>query len=209
MSKIQQYYPNMLKTFEQCPKKFYFRYIKNISMPVNEEMFEFGKNIHALASYYLKGENTEKLEKALNIKESETWNYLKTSKYFGYNFLESEYTLSVNIKGHFFGGRLDAIVKNEDDYYILDYKTGGAPKNSKYDYQTMIYILAVSSFFNTENVFFVYLDLKNKEESVIRFLPDMKHEYEKILTETVKKIETYHFSTKNSNCKCEYSKICY
>jgi CRISPR/Cas system-associated exonuclease Cas4 (RecB family) len=47
----------MLKTFEQCPKKFYFRYVKSISMPVNDEVFETGKNVHALASYYLKKEN--------------------------------------------------------------------------------------------------------------------------------------------------------
>ena len=55
----------MLKTYEQCPKKFYFRYVKNISMPANDEIFEFGKNIHALASYYLRKENIDKMEKSL------------------------------------------------------------------------------------------------------------------------------------------------
>ena len=49
--------PNMLKTFQQCPKKFYFRYVEKISMPMDDTIFEFGKNIHALASYYLKKEN--------------------------------------------------------------------------------------------------------------------------------------------------------
>ena len=42
---FQQFSPNMLKTFEHCPKKYYFKYIKNISMPVNDEIFELGKNI--------------------------------------------------------------------------------------------------------------------------------------------------------------------
>ena len=46
----------MLKTYELCPKKFYLKYIKNISMPVDDEIFELGKNIHAIASYYLKKE---------------------------------------------------------------------------------------------------------------------------------------------------------
>lgn len=35
--------PNMLKTYELCPRKFYLRYVKNISMPVNDDIFEFGK----------------------------------------------------------------------------------------------------------------------------------------------------------------------
>ena len=51
---FKQFSPNMLKTFDLCPKKFEFKYIKNISMPVNDEVFEFGKNIHTMASYYLK-----------------------------------------------------------------------------------------------------------------------------------------------------------
>ena len=52
--------PNMLKTYELCPRKFFLRYVKNISMPVNDDIFEFGKHIHALASYYLRGENIDK-----------------------------------------------------------------------------------------------------------------------------------------------------
>ena len=28
--------PNMLKTYETCPKKFHFKYIKSLNMPVND-----------------------------------------------------------------------------------------------------------------------------------------------------------------------------
>ena len=62
---LKLYSPNMLKTFALCPKKFYFRYVKNINMPINDEIFELGKNIHAMASYYLKKENIDKMEKSL------------------------------------------------------------------------------------------------------------------------------------------------
>ena len=51
-NRFSLYSPNMLKTFQQCERKFFFKYVKNISMPVNDAVFEFGKNIHALASYY-------------------------------------------------------------------------------------------------------------------------------------------------------------
>ena len=133
----QSFSPNMLKTYEQCPKKYHFRYVKNISMPINDEVFELGKNIHAMASYYLRKEYIDKMELALNEREKAIWEYLKGVKYFSYSCVNTEYNLSVKIGDYFFGGRLDALVKNEDTYYILDYKTGSAPKNAKYDFQTI------------------------------------------------------------------------
>ena len=119
----------MLKTYELCPLKFYYKYVENISMPVNDEIFEFGKNIHALASYYLRGENIEKMEQALTQKEFDVWSYLKSLKYFEYKVINTEYTLNIKLDKYIFSGRLDALVKDGDKYYILDYKTGGVNKN--------------------------------------------------------------------------------
>ena len=199
----------MLKTYELCPKKFYFRYVKNISMPVNDEIFELGKNIHALASYYLRKENIYKMEQTLTQREKNIWEYLKTIKYFSYEGINTEYNLSVKVGEDFFGGRLDALVKNGEYYYILDYKTGSAPKNAKYDFQTMIYLLAVRAFFKTDKVVFVYLDLKNKEELKIELTQELVQEYEAKLIDTVLKIKTEDFIKKMKDCKCEYNIICY
>ncbi len=201
--------PNMLKTFETCPKKYYFKYVKNISMPVDDEIFETGKNIHALASYYLRKENIDRMELALNQKEKEIWKYLKEIKYFSYEYVNSEYNLSFKLNENFLGGRLDALVKDNNKYYILDYKTGSAPKNAKYDYQTMIYMLAVSTFYKTTNVTFIYIDLKNKTEVSIELDDNLIEEYKNKLQETIKKIKINDFSRKNSDCKCEYNIICY
>ena len=88
---LQIYSPNMLKTFKQCPRKFFYRYIKNINMPVNDEIFELGKNIHALASYYLNKENIYKMEQALSEKEQAIWAYLKNIKYFAFETINTEY----------------------------------------------------------------------------------------------------------------------
>ncbi len=212
----QQLSPNMLKTFDECPRKFEFRYLRDIQMPVNDEIFEFGKNIHALASYYLRKENIDKMEKSLTPKEMEVWSYLKACKYFAYDVVNTEYNLAVRIGKHFFGGRLDALVKSGGSYYILDYKTGSAPKNAKYDYQTMIYMLCVKEFFKTDNVTFVYLDLRHKEEVVIQFTPDLEDVYKQKLLEVSDKIDTYEVSSKKQECiksdgkySCEYSVICY
>lgn len=209
MSQFQSFSPNMLKTFELCPKKFYFKYVKNIQMPVDDEKFEFGKNIHALASYYLRNETIDKMELSLSSKEKEVWEYLKEVKYFGLETVETEYNLTAKIGTHFFGGRIDALVKDNEKYYILDYKTGAVPKNAKYDYQTMIYLLAVSKFFNTDNITFVYLDLKNKKEFAVELTPELKKEYENKLIETASKIEHDEFQKGKDSCPCEYKIICY
>ena len=206
---IQNFSPNMLKTFEQCPKKFYLKYVKNISMPLNDEVFELGKNIHAMASYYLRKENIHKMEISLSEREKIIWEYLKGINYFGFETVNTEYNLMVKIGEYFYGGRLDALVKNKDKYYILDYKTGSAPKNAKYDYQTIIYLLAVRAFFKTDNVVFVYLDLRNRTETTIELTTDLVKEYESKLIETVKKIETEEFASKQKECNCEYNIICY
>lgn len=201
--------PNMLKTFELCPRKFYLRYVKNISMPVNDDIFEFGKNIHALASYYLRGENINKMETSLTQREASVWNYLKGIKYFAYQVVSTEYNLSLKLGDTFFGGRLDALVKDGDTYYILDYKTGAAPKNAKYDYQTMIYLLAVSKFFKTHNVSFIYLDLKMRDEVRIDLTPEIVEEYTKRLINAANKINSGEIPEKKPECACEYSIICY
>ena len=87
---LQTFSPNMLKTFEQCPRKFYLKYVKKISMPINNDIFELGKNIHALASYYLKKENLYKMEQSLNDREKPIWEYLKNTNYFSYECINTE-----------------------------------------------------------------------------------------------------------------------
>lgn len=206
---FQIYSPNMLKTYEHCPKKFYFKYVKNISMPIDDEIFELGKNIHAIASYYLRKENIIKMEQALNEREKTIWEYLKEVKYFSFETINTEYNLSVKLGDYFFGGRLDALVKKDNKYYILDYKTGSAPKDAKYDYQTMIYLLAVSTFFKTTDVTFVYLDLKNKTEVCIELTKNLINEYTSRLIKATDEINKSEFRKLNKECNCEYNIICY
>lgn len=206
---FQQFSPNMLKTYELCPKKFYLKYIKGINMPVNDDVFEFGKNIHAMASYYLRGENLEYMENSLTEREKSVWEYLRAIKYFSYEVINTEYNLAVKVGDYFFGGRLDALVKKNDRFYILDYKTGSAPKNAKYDFQTIIYLLAVKEFFKTDKVSFVYIDLKNREEVQIEYTPALEEEYKNKLTKTIENINREDEPTKKENCTCEYELICF
>jgi len=214
------YSPNMLKTYQSCPKKYCFRYIENINVPQSELPFEKGKKIHALANYNLQGIKIDRLEGALNDNERTVWEKLKQNPYYNKEYFKSEFALNCFLscssecaeKNRFcIGGRIDAVVKEGENYFILDYKTGAAPKNAKYDFQTMVYLLCMDSYLKDyAKLAFVYIDLKNNIETVIEFSKELGIEYEKKIIETVAKIESDSvFECNHGNCKfCEYSKIC-
>ena len=174
---MNNYSPNMLNTFDECQQKFFFKYIEKLSMPQPSAMFEKGKKIHALANYYLKGFDISKMEKTLNENEKVVWETLKNSKYFNLNAVETEYNLSCKIDKYWVGGRLDALMLNNQtpsshaelvsasiqqpatersrnefgmtqDYVILDYKTGNIPQNAQWDFQTIVYLLCADKFLN-------------------------------------------------------------
>lgn len=216
---MTNYSPNMLKTFKSCPLKYKFKYIDRISLPQKASFFEKGKKVHALANYYLKGDDISKLEPTLNENEKIAWNNLKSNEFFSYKYVNSEYNLSCKIGDYWIGGRLDAIVKkhkNESEtYYILDYKTGSIPKNPEYDYQTMVYLLCLSSapFITPQDeIKFVYIDLKNNQNCVIDFTQEKKVEYEKAITTICSNIENIQIPEDIEHQKmcdfCEYKKIC-
>jgi CRISPR/Cas system-associated exonuclease Cas4 (RecB family) len=115
---IMIYSPNMLKTFEECPQKFFLKYIERMALPQRSTIFEKGKKIHALANYYLNGENIEKMEKTLTVDEKIAWEALKSSEYFKLNVFNTEYNLSCKVDKYWIGGRLDALMfdsKNSND----------------------------------------------------------------------------------------------
>lgn len=216
---MTNYSPNMLKTFKSCPLKYKFKYIDRISLPQKASFFEKGKKVHALANYYLKGDDISKFEPTLNENEKIAWNNLKSNEFFSYKYVNSEYNLSCKIGDYWIGGRLDAIVKknkNESEtYYILDYKTGSIPQNPEYDYQTMVYLLCLSSapFITPQDeIKFVYIDLKNNQNCVIDFTQEKKVEYEKAITTICSNIENIQIPEDIEHQKmcdfCEYKKIC-
>ena len=209
---MNSYSPNMLKTFKACPKKYYFKYIQKISMPQKNSFFEKGKKIHALANYYLRGDNIEKLEKALTPEEKSVWKSLKENEFFQKKYIASEYNISSKIGDYWIGGRLDALMQDEHNYYILDYKTGTIPQNPETDFQTMVYLLCVSKMYG-DNLKFVYIDLKNNKNCTINFSEEKSKEYEvKInnICEQITKLKLPEEVLRSNICDfCEYGKICF
>ncbi len=203
--------PNMLKIYQTCPKKFYYKYIAGVNVPQSSRPFEKGKKIHALANYFLQGVNISRIETALTDEEKEVWQKLLNNNYFKKDALKSEYQLSCKVAGFWVGGRLDAVVHDYEDYYILDYKTGAIPQNPQYDYQTMVYLLALDKMLkNYNSLSFVYIDLKNDKNHVIKFDDELKNEYEKRLTAICTEItnDTLYKLNCDSCKRCEYAKYC-
>lgn len=203
--------PNMLKTYETCPKKFFYRYVENLSVPMSSIPFEKGKKIHALANYYLLGVNISRIETSLTESEREVWNLLLDNLYFKKDCLKSEFQLNCKVDKFWIGGRLDAVVRDFENYYILDYKTGAIPKNPMYDFQTMIYLLCLDRYLGVyDSLSFVYIDLKEGKNQIINFNKDLKDLYETKVVEGCQKISddnSYHQNCKNCEF-CEYLKIC-
>lgn len=209
------YSPNMLKTFKSCPLKYKFKYIDKISLPQKSSFFEKGKKVHALANYYLKRLDISKFEPTLNPEEAKAWNILKTNEFFNKTYVNSEYNLSCKIGDFWIGGRLDAIIMENDNLYILDYKTGSIPQKPEYDYQTITYLLCLSNssiIKPQNNLKFVYIDLKNNKNFVIDFDQTRKKEYENAIVQICSAIENAQYPEDIEHQKmcdfCEYKKIC-
>lgn len=214
---MYNYSPNMLKTFDECQQKFFFKYVEKLSLPQRSAIFEKGKKIHALASYYLNGFDISKMEKTLAADEKITWEKLKNNKYFKFNVINTEYNLSCKIHNYWIGGRLDAFVSDYKNYFILDYKTGEVPKNAEHDFQTIVYLLCADKFLNKKDGYnslkFVYLGLKNDTEKEIELTDLLKKQYEEKIVSTCKNIEfavnTKIFEKNKDQCKyCEYKSLC-
>lgn len=232
---MNNFSPNMLKTFEECQQKFFFKYVEKLSLPQRSLLFEKGKKIHALANYYLKGENIEKMEKTLTDDEKIAWERLKSNKFFQLNAVDTEYNLSCKIGNYWIGGRLDALMDEEEkgkrekekavhdsehtahSYFILDYKTGKIPQNPEQDFQTIVYLLCADKFLDGKGGYnslkFVYLGLKDNIEKEILLIEQLKKEYEEKIISTCKKIDfaidSNVFVRNNERCKnCEYNKLC-
>ncbi len=223
----------MLKTFQDCPKKYYLEYEKKIQIPQDISFSQTGKNLHSIINYYLKGFNTDKLSSALTKEEQALWENFLSLNITKDVTLESEYTFNIKtIQGFWLTGRIDAITKENEIYTIYDWKTGKTPSNPKEDLQTLIYLFALDKILKSKEgeekskiLRFVYINLKKAESTDIFIQNELFDNIEGTISDIIKEIKDFSESviftdrvnldkifknyTKNKKCStCKFHSIC-
>jgi hypothetical protein len=214
-----------ISVWQQCRRKFYLKYIKEIKVPDIENNLELGKSVHALINYYLKGYEVDFLLKNASDDVRNVWKVAKKSNFLSKKdvFL-TEWQFNCNLKGadYWLNGRIDAVFfdRNTSKYTIIDWKTGqNIPKDAKLNPQTMIYLY---SFFKAQNdlkislnhadLAFEYVKISDSIMTTrIDYSSELEKAYEKRLLVTFKEIENEKDFSRAEVCTskyCEYSNIC-
>ena len=168
---------NSLKVLDNSYEEFKRKYILKLDFLEKNEEAIIGNKFHFLISCLLKGQNFEKMEKSLNEEEFKIWNDVKNSEIINFatlcfeKYIEQPFLIKENLNGNNFylTGRFDAVVKNNDKYTILDWKTKNLPKNPEFDLQTIVYFEAASKLFKTENLEMFYYSLVDKTSVCIQY----------------------------------------
>lgn len=207
---------NMLKTFEECPKKYEFIYIKNMNLPENYKNTESGNNIHNLINFYLKQQPVQKQENLLNTAEKELWkNFLNLNLS---NCVKSEYSFFFKAEGIWLNGRIDALFEYNSGYMIADWKTGNFRHNEKEQFQTYFYLYSLYNILKSKKKINSYSDLcmkyfilRNGTEILVNLDDKLYNQIDEKLKIILGKIKKAMFLVNtNEHCKCcPFEKFCH
>lgn len=205
---------NMLKTFQECPQQYFLQYIENIQIPQSTKAAEKGKTIHALINYYFNNFNTSKIAEAMNSEEKILWQNFLNLNIKKEDIYKSEYTFNIKIDTtDWITGRIDAIIKEKDQYIIYDWKTGNLPKNPETDLQTCIYLFSVYKIFEsrkliskTEDISFIYINLKTNETIKISIDKEKINCIKDTILSTIGEIKSFITIRNSSNGKYDLIK---
>lgn len=185
---------NQLKTWDQCKRKYYYQFIRQLKWPTDQSNFQLGQSVHKLMEFQAKNLPIEPLLAHADPKIQRTWDVLMRCVYSSLPVLVNEWgfmlpltlqvapEINVNI---WLEGRVDRIAIDESDdalkIRVLDWKTGtGIPKNPEQDWQTQIYLMAAyrivpsilavnrknPSTLRPEDFSFIYIGAKETQSKV-------------------------------------------
>lgn len=205
-------------TWQTCPKKYYYKYVKNFRLPEKQDSYKLGTSVHALAQYYLNGHKIDHLEKALDEEIKTHWESIKNSSILNKKCIGVEWGFNSRVKGtdKWINGRIDAIFYDEalKKYIIVDWKTGqNIPKNPEDSFQCKMYLY---SFYNAqkdlglefrhEDICFQYVKTPDLEIiEPVEYSKDKEEKYSNDFAVIIKNIEsTKIFNTTNTTTSCKY-----
>ena len=221
---MELYTNSMLKDWKTCKNRYYFKYVKKISIPKSEENFELGRKVHAMISYYLNGFDMGIMERSAGEEVLKHYNSILRHPLLQQEHFLSEwgFTVSVGNTANVFVGRIDAIFydKETNKYTIADWKTGmNIPKVAALDVQAQIYMYAffraqkdLGIEFEPEDLSFVFVQTPSLNESRVDFSKELYESFEQDFLSEIKAMQncTQPLSAHDKPaCRfCEYRFMC-
>lgn len=216
---LNNFSSNMLKTYLECPYKFFLMYKEGINIPQDYTLSQKGKNLHALISYYLKGFDIKKLENALDETETMLWKNFLSLSLKPHNTFKSEYSFNVRIdEKNWINGRVDALIKSDNKIIIYDWKTASIPENAQEDLQTKIYLICIYDLLKCQNIIndcsdisFFYLNLSTLQKTEIAHDNYENTRYKNDIKGIIHNINSHNFPKTNDPLKCSkctFNTIC-
>lgn len=185
--------PQSLKAFLECKRKFFYRYIKKITEPQSSDLND-GAILHSILAKVIKPNavfnDKESLKEAIQkeidlytkdnielIYKKPLWIDMldgfinRQIEHFnkGWVVKSCEFSVSGNIEGLKFSGRVDRLDKKDDFYLIIDYKSGSIAKANLKDSEKL------EDF--QMSIYSKLLDLPNMDFMFIEILSDGKETY--------------------------------
>jgi len=229
----------MLKSFLECKRKFYYRYIKGLQEPPSKEINE-GRVLHNILAKVITPNSNYKskdeLKKAFlvelgKIEGSIEYFYKKPlwvemlEPFFeaqiehfkqGYKVLACEFDVAGEINGLKFKGRVDRLDKKGDFSLLIDYKSGSTKSaNIKdtqklNDFQMSIYAKLLNKPLNS--IDFAFIEILNNSKLI--YLEEFENKDKKLIEhiEYLKNIDSFEASRCENlqNCRyCAYQLLCH
>lgn len=211
-------------TWQLCSKRYYFKYIKKLNWPDFSRDYEFGRKIHALIDYHLRGLEVDHLLKEESDELLKCWKILKNSYILNKKLIKTEWAFNTRIADtkNWLVGRIDAIFYDPSTkkYIITDWKTGKyVPKNIDKNFQHKVYLYALYNSqkdlgldFKQEELEFQYIKVKDGiTVNVVKFSKENEIEYQNMFTSIIKNIDAFTNFEKQEFCplkQCNYQTLC-
>ncbi len=212
---------HQLNTWKDCPKRYYFKYIKNINWaePLSESNI-IGNNLHSLIYYYLNGQKIDHLLKDADSKITERWQAYQNLDILNNQVIATEYNFLTRLSdsNYWLQGRVDAIFydKKKNKYIIADWKTGKTlPANLDNNFQCLFYLYSIHKSkkllklsFQEEDLEFQFIKItENPEFKSVRYSKDQSIKHEQILLNIINNIVSTENFIKNPGQKCKTCKF--
>jgi len=194
---VHQISSDALKSWSRCKRQFYYKYVKKLQWPSNQQHFQLGQNMHKLLDYQSRGLACDLLLRDASSDVQTSWGKLMTHEVVDLPVVANEWAFHVPVRldksvtdapVQWLTGRIDRVARQGDKVLVIDWKTGtGVPRNPETDWQTRLYLYALVEVAQSpsaadlglnedgplqpEQVSFLYVEVRADQRSPVRLVP--------------------------------------